>query len=117
MPGGSRVLPRPPSSLSAYTAGEMHRGGNEVSMLTRRTLLSQGLLALAATGCSRSEPGSSPPGQNRTSEAPSAARQPADSGRAPMKLTTITPIALCLAGWATARELGFFSAEGLEVEF
>jgi NitT/TauT family transport system substrate-binding protein len=34
-----------------------------------------------------------------------------------MKLTTITPIALCLAGWATARELGFFSAEGLEVEF
>jgi NitT/TauT family transport system substrate-binding protein len=34
-----------------------------------------------------------------------------------MKLTTNTPTALCLAGWAAASERGFFAAEGLEVEF
>lgn len=86
-------------------------------MLTRRSFLSQGLLAVVATGCSSSEPTPATVRQNGASD-PSRDTGPRSTvGREQVKLKAFTPLSLCLAGWAAAREHGFFAAEGLDVEF
>jgi ABC-type nitrate/sulfonate/bicarbonate transport system substrate-binding protein len=85
-------------------------------MPTRRTFLSQGLLALAATRCSSSESVSSKPVQNDKSD-PSRAEQVSTVSRQRVKLAAQLPRVLCQAGWIVARERGFFAAEGLDVEF
>jgi ABC-type nitrate/sulfonate/bicarbonate transport system substrate-binding protein len=85
-------------------------------MLTRRTFLSHGLLALAATGCSSPEP-TTAVRQDGPSDASRDTGPGSGGSREKVKLNAFAPNVLCLAGWAAASERGFFSAEGLEVEF
>jgi ABC-type nitrate/sulfonate/bicarbonate transport system substrate-binding protein len=76
--------------------------------------LSEVVMALAATGCSPSEPVPS----DRRSGSAAAVPAPVSQTGPRLKLTAgKNHGVLCYADWVVAREKGFFSAEGLDVEF
>ena len=84
-------------------------------MLSRRHFLSVALPALAAARCSR--PDRAPDDQRRD---PAAQRTPSptsQNGSRPKLATGGNDGGLCIVDWFIAREKGFFSAEGLDVEF
>jgi NitT/TauT family transport system substrate-binding protein len=79
-------------------------------MITRRTFLSAALPALAAAGCSRSEPQSSDRREPLVQTTPAQ-----DTKAAPrLKITAGHSPNLCNVGMRVAFERGFFAAEGLD---
>jgi ABC-type nitrate/sulfonate/bicarbonate transport system substrate-binding protein len=83
--------------------------------MNRRRFLSVALPAMALAGCSRSEP---PPSVDRGNAAASDASSTISTNAERLKLAIgKTTGVLCLVDWAVASEKGFFSAEGLDVEY
>ena len=83
-------------------------------MMNRRQFLSVVLPALAAAGCSRSEP---VPSDRRSNPAAEVTGGPPAQAGPRLKLTAGTNTGvLCYTGWWVAHEKDFFSDEGLHVE-
>ena len=81
--------------------------------MNRRRFLSVAFPAMALAGCSRSEP---PPSVDRGKAAASDVTGSTNAPR--LRLATAkTTAVLCLVDWMVASEKGFFSAEGLDVEY
>lgn len=78
-------------------------------MKTRRMFLSDVFMALAAAGCSRSEP--TPSDQH-----PELSAKVTAAAGTRLKLTAVNVPNLCNVGTRVARERGFFAAEGLDVD-
>ena len=84
-------------------------------VITRRGFLSTVLPAVAAAGCSRSDPVSTDRGRD---SGVAESRPPVSTNAPRLKLTTAkTPGVLCMISWMVAAERGYFDAEGLAVEF
>ena len=83
--------------------------------MNRRRFLSVALPAMALAGCSRSEP---TPSVDRSKGASSDTSSTTSTNPERLKLAIgKTTGVLCLVDWAIASEKGFFSAEGLDVEY
>lgn len=83
--------------------------------MNRRRFLSVALPTMAIAGCSRSEPPSSVD-RGKAAASDTSSTTSANSERLKLAIGRPTGV-LCLIDWVVASERGFFSAEGLDVEY